>query len=152
VAFDSDPACVELNYQAARRAGQGNLLPLLLDLTNPTPALGWENTERLSFTGRGTPDAVLALALVHHLALGNNVPLERVAKFLADFSPRLIIEFVPKHDPNAQKLLRVREDIFPGYTQPEFERAFAPCFATERTERLAGSERVLYQMSRRATA
>ena len=150
VAFDSDPGCVDLNYLAARKSGEKKLLPLLLDLANPTPALGWDNTERMSFTRRGRPEVVLALALVHHLALANNVPLDRIASFFAGFSPRLIIEFVPKTDPNAQKLLRVRADIFPGYTQAGFESAFGQYFVIERTEPMANSERVLYRMIRRS--
>ncbi len=152
IAFDSDAACVERNYQAARQDGTHNLLPLLMDLTNPTPALGWENTERMAFVGRGQPEAVLALALVHHLALGNNLPLDRIARFFAGLSSNLIIEFVPKNDSNAQKLLRVREDIFPDYTQQEFERAFSACFTIVQTEAMSNSNRVLYQMARRAAS
>lgn len=150
VSFDSDPACVQANYEAARREGSGRLLPLLLDLTNPSPGLGWANSERMTPAGRGRPDAVLALALVHHLAIGNNVPLEHIARFLAGLGDSLIVEFVPKDDPNAQKLLRVREDIFHGYTREAFERAFAASFTILAREPMTNSDRVLYRMGRRA--
>ena len=146
VAFDVDPACVELNYREAAAAGDGRLLPLLLDLTNPSPALGWGHRERMSLEGRGPADVVMALALVHHLAIANNVPLGRVAEYLARLGGRLIIEFVPKSDSQVRRLLATREDIFPDYTREGFEGAFAGHFATERAEPVRDSERTLYLM------
>jgi len=149
ISFDGDLDCVELNYRATRQAGEKSLLPLFLDLTNPTPALGWQLRERSDWRGRGQPDAVLALALIHHLAIGNNVPLPELAEFFAGLGPRLVIEFVPKDDPNAQKLLTVREDIFGQYTQAEFERAFERWFRLERRAAMRHCHRVLYSMVRR---
>ncbi len=148
VAFDGDAECVEAHYRELDGPRRENTLPLVLDLSNPTPALGWENRERQSWLERPAPEAVLALALVHHLAIGNNVPLPDLARFFARLAPRLIIEFVPKDDPNAQKLLRVREDIFPGYTQENFTREFSRWFAIEQTARPADSNRVLYLLRR----
>ena len=75
IAFDQDPACVEENYQVCRQRGEPNILPLLIDLTNPSPNLGWHSRERMSLLERGSPDAILALALIHHLAIANNLPL-----------------------------------------------------------------------------
>ena len=131
------------------RRGEDRLLPLLLDLTNPSPGLGWGNRERLSVIERGPADVVLALALVHHLAIGHNVPLAKVAEFLASVGRSLIIEFVPKTDSQVGRLLVVREDIFPDYTREGFEAAFATYFATEGIEPIAGTERVLYLLRRR---
>ena len=125
------------------------LLPLLVDLTNPSPALGWDHAERASLLQRGPADCVLALALVHHLAIGNNVPLARVAAFLARAGRSLIIEFVPKSDSQVRRLLATREDVFPGYDRAGFEAAFADLFATEAAEPIPGSERILYLMRRR---
>jgi hypothetical protein len=88
VAFDADPACVERNYRQARRDGETRLLPLLLDLASPTPALGWAHRERSSLLERRSADAVMALALIHHLAIANNIPLDRVAAFLAGLAER----------------------------------------------------------------
>ena len=88
-----------------------------MDLTNPSPGLGWESEERDSLLERGPCDAALALALVHHLAIGNNLPLPMVARFLARVCRTLIIEFVPKSDSQVQRLLASREDIFPDYTR-----------------------------------
>ena len=82
VAFDVDPGVVERNYREGSRREEQNLLPLVIDLTNPSPALGWQSSERLSLVDRGPADVVLALALVHHLAIANNLPLSRIVEFL----------------------------------------------------------------------
>jgi ribosomal protein L11 methylase PrmA len=144
VAFDIDTAAVEKNYQEAAAAGDRYLLPLLLDLTNPSPALGWASEERSSLEQRGPADVVLALALMHHLAIGNNVPLSHVAEFLSRLCRHLVIEFVPKSDSQVQRLLSSRADVFPSYTQEGFESAIAPYFAMHGRQPIAGSERTLY--------
>jgi hypothetical protein len=146
VSFDVDPACVERNYLRVRADGEERILPLLLDLTNPSPAGGWENTERLSLLERGPADALLALALIHHLAIGNNVPLDRAARFFARAGRALLIEFVPKTDSQVKRLLVTREDIFDRYTPEEFERAFAGYFEIRRRVPVTGSTRILYDM------
>ena len=87
-AFDIDPAAVERNYRRVRADGERGILPLRMDLTNPSPALGWAHRERLSLEQRGPADALLALALVHHLAIGHNLPLERIAAFLPGSAAR----------------------------------------------------------------
>ena len=83
ISADSDPGCVEINYRRCLQEGESQVLPLLLDLTNPSPGIGWENEERASFVARGPADVVLALALIHHLAISNNLPLARIAGFFA---------------------------------------------------------------------
>jgi hypothetical protein len=147
VAFDLDPAAVEQNYRRVKAEGEHGVLPLLLDLTNPSPALGWAHRERLSLEERGPADVLLALAVVHHLAIGHNLPLERIARFLARIGRNLIVEFVPKSDSQVQRLLRDRADIFPAYTREGFESAFRNRFRIERTAAVAESERTLYLMS-----
>jgi len=142
VAMDSDAACVQALYRAGE--GRGRLLPLVMDLTNPSPALGWAHAERLALQARGPADLVLALALVHHLAISNNLPLARLADTLAGLAPRLVIEFVPKEDPQVQRLLGLRRDIFADYTGEGFERAFAGHFRTVERRPLPGTGRVLY--------
>ncbi len=120
ISFDIDPAAVEKNYLNCIKNNDIYILPLLLDLSNPTPGIGWENKERMSLQERGPVDAVLALALIHHLAISNNLPLNKIAKFFNNTCNSLIIEFVPKHDSQVQRLLSTREDIFPNYTKKEF--------------------------------
>lgn len=150
VSFDLDPAAVERNYRAARKERNRRVLPLVLDLTNPSSAQGWAHTERSSLEERGPADAVLALALVHHLAISNNVPLERIAAYLAQLGRALVIEFVPKSDSQVQRLLASREDIFPSYSQQGFEDAFRKCFEIRSAVNVEQSERRLYLMTRRA--
>ena len=149
VSFDVDPGAVERNYLATKANGETALLPLCLDLINPSPAIGWANRERSSLAGRGRPDAVLALALVHHLAISNNVPLDRVSGFFAELTDALIIEFVPKSDPRVKTLLATRADIFPGYTREGFESGFRRDWSIEQVVALEDSERVLYCLRRR---
>jgi hypothetical protein len=146
VSFDIDPAAVEQNYRQAKSEKAENLLPLLLDLTNPSPSLGWANRERDSFGLRGPADMVLALAVVHHLAISNNVPLPKLADFFAETSEWLVIEFVPKSDSQVRKLLASREDIFPGYTRAGFEAAFNKRFKIHSAVDVRESQRVLYLM------
>ncbi|GJG85677.1 50S ribosomal protein L11 methyltransferase [Gemmatimonadetes bacterium T265] len=142
--FDIDPAAVERNYRTVRARGETGILPLTLDLTNPSPSIGWANRERMSLAERGPADAVLALALVHHLAIGNNVPLDHVARYFAELGRTLVIEFVAKEDSQVQRLLRNRADVFPSYTRDGFEQAFGAHFATEACARVGDAERWLY--------
>ncbi|MGA3068355.1 MAG: class I SAM-dependent methyltransferase [Tepidisphaeraceae bacterium] len=151
VAFDKDPAAVEKNYLRVKEHGEKNLLPLVMDLTNPSPALGWNHEERFSLAERGPADLVLALALIHHLAIGENVPLGRIAKFLHRIARNLVIEFVPSTDPQVSRLLVVRKDIFADYTQAAFESEFGRFFTLCRQEAVVQTPRVLYWMRRRET-
>ncbi|MCX6059687.1 MAG: class I SAM-dependent methyltransferase [Chloroflexi bacterium] len=150
VSFDIDPAAVEQNYRTVKTKKEQNILPLVLDLTNPSPALGWDHSERDSFGARGPVDMVLALAVIHHLAISNNVPLPQLAEFFASHCRRwLVIEFVPKSDSQVQKLLTSREDIFPNYTREGFESAFSSSFIIQRSESVRDSERTIFLMEAR---
>ncbi|UCH84011.1 MAG: SAM-dependent methyltransferase [Candidatus Latescibacterota bacterium] len=146
VAFDIDPVAVEKNYLNCRQSGSDNLLPLLLDLTNPSPGMGWSTTERMSIIDRGPSDLVMALALIHHLCISNNLPFANLAEFLADICRDLIIEFVPKDDSQVQRLLRTREDIFDSYDQSSFEKIFSMQFDIEDVNAIPDSKRTLYLM------
>jgi hypothetical protein len=152
VSFDVDPAAVERNYRRVREQGEKGILPLLLDLTNPSPAQGWAGRERLSLEDRGPADALLALALIHHLAIGHNLPLDRVAGYLSRLGRLLIIEFVPKTDSQVKRLLLSRPDIFPDYTKEGFEAAFSRHFQIQSISRVEESERWLYCMAPRQSA
>ncbi len=149
ISFDIDPAAVEQNYRLVRKNKEENILPLVLDLTNPSPALGWDHQERDSFSARGPADMILALAVIHHLAISNNVPLPQLAGFFAARSKWLAIEFVPKSDSQVQRLLASRKDIFPDYTKEGFEKAFSTYFHVIKSESLRDSERILYFMEAR---
>jgi ribosomal protein L11 methylase PrmA len=146
LAFDVDPAAVEQNYLNVKSNKEKNLTPLLLDLTNPSPAIGWHNRERDAFLERGPADMVLALALIHHLAISNNVPLPQLSDFFADTGKWLVIEFVPKADSQVQKLLTSRKDIFSNYTLEAFEEAFKERFLIREKVAIKESERFLFLM------
>ncbi|MBI3533988.1 MAG: SAM-dependent methyltransferase [Deltaproteobacteria bacterium] len=146
VSFDIDPLAVQKNYLNCKLKNEKNILPLVLDLTNPSSALGWENKERDSLLERGPVDVVMALALIHHLAVSNNLPLEKISSFFKKICTYLIIEFVPKSDSQVQRLLSSRNDIFPNYTQEGFEKVFIQDFQIQKASPVTGSERVLYIM------
>lgn len=148
ISFDIDPAAVEKNYLECAKEKETNILPLVFDLTNPSPGIGWENRERISFMERGPADTALALALIHHLAISNNLPLDKIADFFCKICESLIIEFVPKTDSQVQRLLSSREDIFPDYNQQTFESEFKNRFMILECVRLQDSDRILYLMRR----
>jgi hypothetical protein len=152
VAFDVDPVAVEKNYRRAAAASERHVLPLLLDLTNPSGAYGWANEERDALATRGPTDLALLLALVHHLAIAHNVPLDRIADYVARLARTIVIEFVPKADSQVQRMLASREDIFDAYTQEEFERSFAARFTIEQAIPVRESVRTIYVMRRREVA
>jgi len=150
VAFDVDLIAVELNYRECLDKNEKHLLPLVMDLTNPTPAIGWENRERKSLSERGPVDAALALALLHHLAISNNLPFPKIAEFLRRICRWLVIEFVPKTDSQVQRLLATREDIFDHYIQSDFEEQFSRSFLIVKVAPIKGTERTLYLMKNRS--
>ncbi len=152
VSCDSDPGCVEISYRSVRDRHEGKLLPLQTDLTNPTPALGWDNRERRPLSERVWGEVVLALALVHHLAISNNVSLGEVATYFAKFGQHLIVEFIPKSDDMVRKMLCGRDDIFSEYSKEGFEDAFGEHFKIVRTQDLKNSSRTIYLMERHATS
>jgi len=148
VSFDIDPNAVENNYLKCRTDNEPNILPLLLDLTNPSPGIGWSNNERLSIIERGPADCILALALIHHLAISNNVPLVNIAKLLSGLGNSLIIEFVSKQDSQVRRLLGTREDIFEEYNQDSFELEFKKHFSIKEIFPVKDMDRTIYLMAR----
>jgi ribosomal protein L11 methylase PrmA len=146
VSQDIDPVAVELNYRENSTNGPKNILPLIQDFSSPSPAIGWGNAERSSFLERSRCDALLVLALIHHLAINNNVPLSNIAKLLSGITKWLVIEFVPKSDSQVIRLLATRKDIFVNYTPQGFEESFSEYFSIESSENVRDSERTLYLM------
>ena len=145
VAFDIDEIAVTRNFRSERNeAIARKLLPLVQDLTNPSPGLGWSEKERASLIDRGPADVVLSLALIHHLAIGNNIPFPELASFFGKIAKHLIIEFVPKQDSKVQILLSSRKDIFPEYDEEHLETAMAEYFNQVDKVPIPDSSRTLY--------
>lgn len=149
LAFDIDMVAVEKNYTKVKKDSENNLLPLVCDLTNPAPAIGFANLERDDFSTRYKCDVVMALALIHHISISNNVPFDNSARFLKNLSEYLIIEFVPKSDSKVKILLGTREDIFDDYTVDGFEKAFTKYYDIVEKQLINSSERTLYLMRRK---
>ncbi len=146
VAVDGDHASSDLLFQNLRAAGEERILPLVMDLGDPSPARGWRGRERAALEERGRPDLVLCLALVHHLSIGANVPLGEVIDWLASLGGVLVIEFADRTDPMVKRLLaRKRDDANPDYRVDLFEQALAARFEIELRQPLASGLRTLYQ-------
>lgn len=147
IGFDFDQGALERSYARAR-AKKLDFLPLFQDGANPSPDQGWANAERKSVTARGGADAVLALAFEHHLAIGRNIPLDRVVDSLVRMAPKGVIEFVRKEDPTVQQLLALREDIFPDYLPKTFEASLKARARIVKSEVVSASGRTLYLYDR----
>jgi hypothetical protein len=151
IAWDIDPAATELHYQRNRRDGTTSTLPLVMDLGNPSPGLGWANRERRSFLDRADADTILALALFHHLAISRNIPLAQMADLFARLAPALVIEFVPADDDMAMRLIATQRD-FVRYTIDGFKAAFSVHFEILDEIPIEGTKRTLFRMGRRTSA
>ena len=140
---------VEKNFNSLSKQKK-RILPLVIDLTNPSAGIGWGNLERKSFLERcESVDLVLALALVHHLAIGNNLPFGHIAEVFKGLGKYLIVEFVPKADSQVVRLLSQREDIFGEYSQENFEKVFGQYFDVLEKKLIQGTKRFLYLMKRK---
>jgi SAM-dependent methyltransferase len=145
VAVDADQGPVELLYRDLREQGNDRILTLTMNLADPSPGLGWRGLERKSMPDRGRPDLVLALALVHHMAISANVPVKEFVDWLASLGSALVIEFPTREDPMVKKLLAPKRDgLHPDYELGFFERILNEAFDVERSERLESGTRVLY--------
>lgn len=148
VALDADPFAVEAAYRRARGGSADRVLPLVMDLTNPSAAVGLAHRERMSLQERGPADLTMALALVHHLSIGANVPLGRFVDLLADLGALSILEWVPKDDPKVREMLSSREDVFTGYEEAELRDEVARRFTIRAREDVPGMGRVLFLLER----
>ncbi len=151
IAIDADVECIDRLYKECKQKKTTNILPLCVDLSNPTPAIGWDNKERTSFPTRAKAELCLALALIHHLAISRNLGFSQIACSLGKMATRLIIEFIPKADPKVALLLKNRTDIFESYHELSFTNAFEKKFTIEKKQVLTNSGRILFLMKRKET-
>lgn len=148
VGWESDAGALDAAYLRAKADGI-DFLPLWGDAVNPSPAQGWAASERTSLPERMEVDALLGLALIHHMAIARNVPLAAVLHWLVDRAPIGIIEFVPKSDPMVRQLLKLRADIFDDYSEEHFLEVLRSRGEIVETCRLPNSGRLLAWFRRR---
>lgn len=149
VGADFDTGALNVAFRSAA-AKKLNITPILLDICNPSPALGWRLAERQSLFERLRGlDATISLAVIHHVLIGRNVPMEEYVDWLVDLAPRGLAEFVPKSDPMVAGLLAHRQDIFPDYTREAFLRLLSRRARITAVHPISNSERVLVAFCRR---
>ena len=148
ISVDSDPLAVENNYLSVKNNKETQITPILQNIVNPSPGIGWSNNERSSLIDRCSFELVVSLALIHHLSISNNIPFDMIAKYFSKLGYFLIIEFVPKEDSQVEKLLLFRQDIFNNYNREGFEKSFSKYYTIVKKETITGSSRTLYLMSR----
>jgi hypothetical protein len=144
VALDADAACIERLYLSLKQQNAENILPLVYNVVNSSPNMGWRGRERKGLPERGRPQLCLCLALLHHLVITASVPMAEILQWLRELRSHVVIEFVERDDPMAARLLRGRPDECPEYRRENFEKHLRHNFEVERSEPLANARRTLY--------
>ena len=149
VAADADSTCIDHLHTQIKQNHIKNICPVVLDLTHPSGAMGWDNSEQNAFFLRKEYDLIFAFALIHHLAIGSNIPLDKIAEVFSKTGKQLLIEFVPKEDPKVASMLLNRTDIFVHYTRAGFEEAFCNYYTIIFSVKSNTTERMIYHMTRK---
>jgi hypothetical protein len=144
VSVDSSHGCIESAYEG--RVQYPDLVPLLVDITNPCTGIGWEGKERPPLQERVKPDLVLALALIHHLAISSALPLDYLVRYFRSWNCPVLVEFIPKSDPQVSKLFPGGLDIFPNYTEEKFVDVFGSEFSISNRFTIEDSVRSIYYL------
>jgi ribosomal protein L11 methylase PrmA len=144
IAMDSDHLAIERLYLTLKDEGNTTIHPLLYNIADPSPRVGWRLLERKSLTDRGKPDLTICLALLHHLVIGANIPLHEIVGWLRALGTELVIEFVTKEDAMVKKLLLNKADDYADYEMPKFEHWLSNAFTIKRRETLPTNSRILY--------
>ena len=144
LALDADHVVVEHLYRELHAGGPANILPLVADVADPSPGLGWRGRERLPLADRGAPELIMCLALMHHLVIGRNIPLDEFVAWLAQFGAEVILEFVGRDDPMVKRLLLNRRDQEFEYSDAALGAALGRHFGAVTHETLASGTRTLY--------
>ena len=146
LAMDADHLTIDRLYRALREEKNRIIVPLVTDLSDPSPGLGWRGQERSPLEQRSRPDLVLCLALIHHLVIGRNLLLSDVIRWLASLQATVIIEFIDRNDEQVQRLLRNRTDVFTDYSREEFLGLIENHFVVQEQFGLSSGTRTLYQL------
>ncbi len=150
ISTDLDHLTIDrLSRELKKQSKYANILPLVVNLSNPNSGTGWLNKERASFLDRINVDLILALALLHHLVVSNNLSFGMIAELFASKTRNLIIEYVPKDDPNVSRIMGLKKDVFDDYSHVEFINAFQKHFDIKKEIALEGTKRILYLMSKK---
>lgn len=144
IGMDIDPLAIEFFYQNLKKTRVTTILPLINNLADPSPGLGWMNLERKILKDRGKPNLVLCLALIHHVVLSANIPLNDFIQWLASLEGALIIEYVTKEDPMVKVLLQNKEDNFSDYNQEYFENSLKTFFDIQNSQKMESGTRIIY--------
>lgn len=146
IGFDFDLNVLDKSYLEAKKNNH-SFLPLFSDFSNPSSNIGWNNSERKSLNARANFDGLIALALVHHLVLAKNIPLNEVLDWLVGLAPKGLIEFVPKNDYTVKIMLKFKEDIFPNYNEANFEKILSSLTNIKNVTKITDSDRKIYEFS-----
>jgi hypothetical protein len=148
LAIDSDPAVIDTIYRSLRAREGASILPLVMDVANPSPALGWRNSERATLVERGAPQLVLCLALVHHLSIAGNVPLREIVDWLRSFDCEVVVEFPHRDDPMVQRLIGAKRiGAHPDYYEETFAQLLRDACGVIDSVVLPSGKRTLYLMT-----
>jgi hypothetical protein len=151
IAVDFDSQCINQLYKTVKKDNIPNLLPLNVDLANPSPAIGFNNAERQPFLQRAKSQMVMALALIHHLFFTKNINLNLIAGCLNELSQAyLLVEFIPVEDEKVKKLVEHKTHSQHHYNEQHFEHTFEGYFEILRKQVIGGSNRTLYLMKKKA--
>ncbi len=149
IATDLDYKAIDQFYLKLKETKSERILPLVFNISNPSAGIGWKNEERTSFLERINVDLTLALAVMHHLRISNNVPFALMAEMFAKQTQYLIFEYVPKDDPNVERIMGLKKDVYLDYTRDHFLLEFKKWFRTIESLAVQGSKRELYLFERK---
>ncbi len=149
IALEKDAMCSELFAQKVKKDGVKNIMPLLFDIMEPLSTAGWESSERLTLWQRQRSDLVMALAVLHHISIGENVPYEKISSLFLKLGRQLLIEFVAPDDPNAKRLLRYKSSLMNRISKADFIKAFEHDWKIVGEFSLKSARRTIYHMTAR---
>ena len=152
VAVDGDHEAVDILYRRACEEDDRNIIPLVMDLANPSPGQGWAGRERIAFVERRSPDMALCLALIHHLRVSAGIPVSSIVEWLRSLDATVIVEFVDRNDEMFGKLIENRSDQYSDYTSENFHSEIERCFTIEDRMGLKGGKREMLLLEPKSPA
>jgi len=150
LAMDADDLVVDRLYRALRADGTTGIVPMYMNFADPSPGIGWNGTERPPLPSRSQPDLVLALAVIHHLALTHNVPTSAILDNFVSLDSEIVLEIPTENDQMVKTLLRhKRAGTHDAYTLDAIEAQIGDRFDVRSREELPGGSRVIFHLAPR---